>query len=106
MDNENRTKVFQTETGPRTLHVGGLVRVLGVPPNWYDAIAPDEYDETKAVLERCVGHVYPVLNIDEYEHVWIGCLEDGTPCDDRNTSLTWPLHTFAVELMEVVDYGE
>ena len=105
MDNENQTKTFQTETGPRTLHVGGTVRVLGVPPDWYKNVAPNEYDETTTVLGRCVGRVYPVLRIDEYEHIWIGCLDDGTPCDDANTSIIWPLHTFAVELLEIVDYG-
>jgi hypothetical protein len=44
------------------MKIGDLVRVIGIPDNLSDDADPGKFS-TKAVFERSVGSVYPIIDI-------------------------------------------
>ena len=67
------------------LQVGDTVRVLRVPPE-VDRLMPEE---TREIFRRCVGQVLCIDSFDDYGHLELNVLDDGSQAPNGCHHTIW-----------------
>ena len=65
--------------------IGDRVRVLRVPPSVEEQMP----NETCQIFRRCVGQILRIDGFDDYGHLELNVMDDGSQCADYCSHTIW-----------------